>query len=386
MNMDLVEIIRKLISLKQEGAYWDFKRQWYSKDKKVDLLHDIICMANNLENRDAYIIIGVDEENDYSLVDVKLDVNRKNTQKMVDFLRDKKFAGGVRPVVYVQEVKLFETDIDVIVIKNSYETPFYLTESFQGVMANNIYTRVMDSNTPKTKSADIFYIEYLWKKRFRLITTPLERMKYYLTLKEDWVNTPTNWKTDKKYNKYYPEFTIEYTLDDDGNGYQYYLFNQTDTTPHWRKIRLYYHQTMLDELEGVSLDGGRYFTPTPLTEGISLTKYHQWDIVYKYYIIDTLRYVVHEFYYEPDGNEETHAHRCLEECVLTFESEVEKEEFNKYVVEHWDEKDIFSDGIHIPYMPPIEGYKMEVFEKEFRNVQILKRMLVKFRWERYREQ
>ena len=181
MNMDLVEIIRKLISLKQEGAYWDFKRQWYSKDKKVDLLHDIICMANNLENRDAYIIIGVDEENDYSLVDVKLDVNRKNTQKMVDFLRDKKFAGGVRPVVYVQEVKLFETDIDVIVIKNSYETPFYLTESFQGVMANNIYTRVMDSNTPKTKSADIFYIEYLWKKRFRLITTPLERMKYYLT-------------------------------------------------------------------------------------------------------------------------------------------------------------------------------------------------------------
>lgn len=143
---------------------------------------------------------------------------------------------------------------------------------------------------------------------------------------------------------------------------------------------------MLDELEGVSLDGGRYFTPTPLTEGISLTKYHQWDIVYKYYIIDTLRYVVHEFYYEPDGDEETHAHRCFEECVLTFESEVEKEEFNKYVVEHWDEKDIFSDGIHIPYMPPIEGYKMEVFEKEFRNVQILKRMLVKFRWERYREQ
>ena len=211
-------------------------------------------------------------------------------------------------------------------------------------------------------------------------------MKYYLTLKEDWVNTPTNWKTDKKYNKYYPEFTIEYTLDDDGNGYQYYLFNQTDITPHWRKIRLYYHQTMLDELEGVSLDGGRYFTPTPLTEGISLTEYHQWDIVYKYYIIDTLRYVVHEFYYEPDGDEETHAHRCFEECVLVFESEVEKEEFNKYVVEHWNEKDIFSDKIHIPYMPPIEGYKMEVFEKEFRNVQILKRMLEKFRWERYREQ
>ena len=34
--------IENLISLKQEGSYWDFKREWYSKDKKADLLHDII--------------------------------------------------------------------------------------------------------------------------------------------------------------------------------------------------------------------------------------------------------------------------------------------------------------------------------------------------------
>ena len=72
--------IKKLISLKQEGNYWDFKREWYSQDKKADLLHDIICMANNLVNRDAYII-GVDEENDYSFSSVKSDPNRKNTQK-----------------------------------------------------------------------------------------------------------------------------------------------------------------------------------------------------------------------------------------------------------------------------------------------------------------
>ena len=376
---DLVKIIEKLISLKQEGTYWDFKREWYTKEKKADLLHDIICMANNLENRDAYIIIGVDEEKDYSLINMKLDVNRKNTQKLVDFLRNKKFAGGVRPVIYVQEVKLLGTYIDVIVIKNSYETPFYLTENFQGVMANNIYTRVMDSNTPKNKSADIFHIEYLWKKRFRLITTPLERMKYYLQIKEDWINAPTNWETDRKYNKYYPEFTIEYTLDDDGNGYQYYLFNQTDHNPHWRKIRLYYHQTLLEEIEGVALDGGRYFTPTPLTEGISLGKYHYWDIVYKYYIIDTLRYIIHEFYYEPDGDEATHAHRCFVECVLIFKSEKERLEFNRYVIEHWHEKDSFSDKIYIPHMPPIDGYVMGKFEKEYRNVQILKQLLEQFR-------
>lgn len=40
--------ILELVLLKQEGSYWDFKREWYSPDKKADLLHDIICMANNL--------------------------------------------------------------------------------------------------------------------------------------------------------------------------------------------------------------------------------------------------------------------------------------------------------------------------------------------------
>lgn len=49
----LKEIIVNLRLLKQEGGYWDFKRQWYDKDHRRDMLHDIICMANNIENRDA---------------------------------------------------------------------------------------------------------------------------------------------------------------------------------------------------------------------------------------------------------------------------------------------------------------------------------------------
>jgi len=76
-----------LIALKQEGSYWDFKREWHQN--RPDLLHDIICMANNLENRDAYIIIGIDEENDFTVVDTVEDEHRKNTQNIVDFLRDK---------------------------------------------------------------------------------------------------------------------------------------------------------------------------------------------------------------------------------------------------------------------------------------------------------
>ncbi len=252
--MDKREIL-DLILLKQEGSYWDFKREWYSQDKKADLLHDIICMANNLSNRNAYIIIGVDEEKDYSFSSVKSDPNRKNTQQLVDFMRDKHFAGGVRPIVSVENISSSENEIDVIVVHNSNTTPFFLTERYQSVMPNNIYTRVMDSNTPKNKSADLSHIEILWKKRFGLLSSPLERMMVYLKNPDLWANAPSDCYTEKQYYKFSPEYTIETIFNDSKDGYQFYLFNQTDIRPRWYDINLYYHQTMLASLEGLSLDG-----------------------------------------------------------------------------------------------------------------------------------
>lgn len=133
-----IKQILHLISLKQEGAYWDFKKEWHSQ--KSDLLHDIMCFANNLVNSDCYIIIGVDEENDYAVCDIKADPNRKNTQKLVDFLKDKKFAGGVRPIALVESCDIDGKTIDVIIIKNSFDTPYYLTESYQDVF-ETIYTQ-----------------------------------------------------------------------------------------------------------------------------------------------------------------------------------------------------------------------------------------------------
>ena len=77
------EEILKLINKKQEGGYWDFKLKWH--DNNIDLLHDILCMANNLENRDAYIIFGV-KDKDFSIKGVDTnDKNRKNTNDIVLF-------------------------------------------------------------------------------------------------------------------------------------------------------------------------------------------------------------------------------------------------------------------------------------------------------------
>jgi len=173
--------IRSLINLKAEGAYWDFKQEWHSNN--VDLLHDIICMANNLEDCDAYIIIGVTDSGDVCGVP---ETNRKDQQSVIDFLREKKFAGGVRPIVYVQCLDIEDKSVDVIIIKNTANTPYYLTEDFQGLYKGNIYTRVIDTNTPKNSHADIDKVEWLWKKRFGLIGTSERKIKRIL-LSDGWL-------------------------------------------------------------------------------------------------------------------------------------------------------------------------------------------------------
>lgn len=91
-----------------------------------------------------------------------------------------KFAGDYHPLVTVQNVKYYEYDVDVIVVHNTSNTPYYLREDAYGVHQSNIYIRLRDTNTPINQSADIQYVECLWKKRFGLDLSPLERMKKYL--------------------------------------------------------------------------------------------------------------------------------------------------------------------------------------------------------------
>jgi len=51
------------------------------------------------------VVIGVDEENDYKLVDVNCDENQKNTQMIVDFLKDKKFKQSFDKYAFSEQEK-----------------------------------------------------------------------------------------------------------------------------------------------------------------------------------------------------------------------------------------------------------------------------------------
>lgn len=350
--------LQELINLKHEGGYWDFKREWHHS--KTDLLHDIICMANNLENRDAYIIIGVDEDNDFLACDISNDANRRNTQKLTDFLKDKKFAGGIRPLVHVETFMIDNASVDVIVVENSKNTPFFLTEKYDGVFPHQIYTRVQETNTPTTSSADINHIEYLWKKRFHLLDSPIEKFSFYLSDCKNWIEMPNEYV---QYYKTNPEYVIEIE-NDDRDGYEYYLFNQMDPRPHWSTIRLKYYNTVLIEYSGIALDGGRYFSIAPRKKIIS---YNRNDFIcFCYFTKDSLEYRVHEFYYRSkyEGSDESIAHRQFMESILIFETGNQLNEFMRYVKPVFKEYSCTKRHL-VPHINLPSGYKDDAFQKDW---------------------
>ena len=81
-NELLIELIEELIHTKREDDWWDFKQCHY--EDRASLLHDIICLANNRVNRDAYLILGV-EDNTFNIIGVENDPKRKNQQNIVDY-------------------------------------------------------------------------------------------------------------------------------------------------------------------------------------------------------------------------------------------------------------------------------------------------------------
>ena len=154
------EIIVSLINSHKESYNYDFKEQWHSKSKDGDLLHDILCLANNIHNEDAFLIVGVTDS--YSVVGVK---DWKKSSEIIDFLTSKKFAGGHIPQIDLKKIYYKYFKIDVLMISKSKNVPFYLVEPYRGI-GTQIFTRVGDTNTPKNEMASYNDVEQLWKIHF----------------------------------------------------------------------------------------------------------------------------------------------------------------------------------------------------------------------------
>lgn len=348
MERKMIEFEDEILSLlhsKSEGGYWDFKRSWHEDD--ASLLHDIICLANNIENRDCYLIIGVDEKNNFEFYPLNDDHNRKNSNELTIFLRDKKFFGGIRPSISLQTITVEGYEIDVLTVKNDTHTPYYLTEDYSSknknlkkpkvVLKQNIYTRINDTNTPINRTADIDKIEYLWRKRFGIYLSIEEKMQLYLSDVKNWVYD------DERGMFYYrmePLFTIELKrLDYDEQKLQ-------------SKRSEFYDQLMLDKGEGDTweefeikyanvtiyshwvdyLDGGRYMIAIPQCEIISNNSMEVGDMYMYYYDLSNIQGLVNKIFvnYYPGEGWNTLKH-YLEDFLIKFNSKIEVENFVKFM-------------------------------------------------------
>lgn len=335
-GIELLDEIKDLIYSTREDDYWDFKEKHHSN--KANLLHDIICMANNRVDRDAYIIFGIADET-FEVVGVENDENRRNQQQMIDFLKSKRFVSGIRPRVELRTLMLAGHEVDVVIIKNSTDTPYFLTEDFSDngrkVRANHIYSRVGDTNTDIDKSADINNIEYLWKKRFLLTRSPFERIIKRLENKDEW-----NRDEDTYYNIFNPEFTITMEYDDEGRELtpEFYSYGMTNSSTMFQMLNIKYFGTQLYGRQVVILDGGRYTTPVPEWGFLAFGEYRiHPDYALKYFIKDSPHYKLNEFLYDQDNHEEGYARRRFFGVVLLFEDTLEKDAFLEYVHLHKDD-------------------------------------------------
>lgn len=320
--------IKNLIQSRSEGDYWDFKQEWYKENER--LLHDILCFANTVHDRDCYLIIGISDTGEVIGVSEE---NRMKQAHILDLLSNTVFAGDNIPEVRLDTIIIGGKEIDVITIFNSYAVPYYLkskSKKYSNIREGYIYTRVGDKNTPISQNASIQQIEAVWKKRLGLTQPPLTQIINRLGNKSEWTQSE-----DTHYNVYKPEFKLveEYDYDeDDRKKGEFYVYSQYNSKFMYKNLKIMCNETILKELELVVLDSGRYKTPVPEWGYVG---YDEWGVnhkyTYKYYLKDSLDYKLQQFFFDIEDSEEVYAKRKFDEVVLYYENEEEKATFESYV-------------------------------------------------------
>lgn len=398
-NEELTELVKELIRKGREDDWWDFKECHH--EDKATLLHDIICLANNRADGDAYLILGVRDKT-FEIIGVENDPHRKNQQNIVDFLSTKGFAGQVRPRVEVRTIRVESHEVDVFIIKNSVDVPYYLVESYtdkkykpdppkkgKTVQAFHIYTRVMDNNTPIDKNADIRDVEYLWKKRFGLLQTPLEQVKILLRKPDEWAE-----ENSRYYHKLFPQYTIAIEYEEDENGVSkeghraFYHHLQSDTSAYYGTLRLCHYSTQLFSCQITALDGHRMTAPCPETKYIAYRNHSDPDICLRYYVTSELLYLLLLFLEHhignANGNDAQYATLRLLDVVLLFDSDEEVEDFATYVHRHLGTFDSKVSEQRNPNIANETDLAKKALATEIRNSWVLKAMQPE--WEKFRRE
>ena len=267
---DLSKIVGDLIASGKEGDHWDFKCEVHAK--VGDLIKDIISLANSTRHAgDRYIIYGVDDTG--TVLGLK-GAAHPTQADIVDTLSNAGFAGGVYPDIYLHEIELQDQRLDILVIKDRPEKPYYLQKRYHkyGVTLNpgTVYSRVRDSNTPSDQVASPHDIVQMWRERFGLDQTPLQRVQNYLLNRNSWTET----SEDVWYHTQFPEFTICPTEEEPRavQGGENWVRAAASPEAWVHSFKLCFHQTVLADVCCIRYDEMRCITSAPRPKTIDSSK------------------------------------------------------------------------------------------------------------------
>ena len=338
-TQEINRIVQDLLQRGYEGTYWDYKEDY--TDCKEDKLIDIICMANNIDGRDAYLIYGANDDGIVTGIE-NTTYTRYTTKSVTEFLRSKPFAGGYVPKVSVQIVEIENHELDVLIIHSTRNTPYFLANNFsqshdrkKHLIAGAIYTRVNDINTPRNQTASYEHTEHLWRRRFGMDMTPSEKFLYFLENTQNW--SETKWDIDKhSYCKKSPEYQL-YALESN-DGYETLSYFYDDERMLYAPLELRYLTTTLYETELWYMDMGRCLIPKPEK------KYMIEQGLFYYYIeLDSLSgKLLPLFAY---GKKQCNNRSGQQMPVLIFETEETRLSFEKWVKENIEFKNSYSEEL-----------------------------------------
>ena len=166
----------------------------------------------------------------------------------------------------------------------------------------------------------------MWRQRFGLDLSPLERMKLLLLQPQDWFkdigNKPYSYHLD------FPEFRIEFS----GVHEFWEVFSSffTNEKSFLGTATFKYHSTTLFELEYMYCDEMRIELAVPKTAIVRLKDYHNW---FYYYNLEELDGIFLQFM----TNNLTHLHsRNNAFPFVIFDNTAEKETFIDYITNNED--------------------------------------------------
>ena len=253
MDFEISELLGQ-----KESESLDFKERF--PDNTVDLIHDILCLANSQTQNNSYLIFGVSDNGE--VVGTESDPNSKTQAHIYDCIRQSFF--NHIPDISLTVHLIGENSVSVLTIKNRPQKPYFLTKDKthgnKTIRAGVVYGRLGDTNIPLKDTASDSYIERMWRERFSIDITPLERLNIYL-------DEPSNWKRTGHLENFFfethPEFQLISSSDEDKPFKEDFTEKFPDKKAFRLDIQAKYNTTTIGEYTLIACDGYRCHLPLP---------------------------------------------------------------------------------------------------------------------------